>query len=402
MILNCIIHIKLKSFMSIKKKPDIEILLNKLLDGKITNSEQQRLYDLFVESENESSFKKILFRHLTEYNEDLPNHEIVDFDGIYGNILQEIKQNENPEDGRINLKTGSKLRMLLVYASGIAAIFMISFFLGTLFPRTNKNNLQEPEIAINYNQINVPLGSKSEITLPDGTQVMLNAGSMLKYRSDFNLNNRDVDLMGEAYFKVAKNLNLPLYVIAGNLRIKAVGTEFNVKAYDEEGVIETTLIEGKVNITQVLKNEGENRPIDLNPNQKAIYFSKSDSFTLQKIKSIDTSLVERANKIAENLMISQKVDVTQVVAWTEGKLIIRGENLDKLCVELQRKYDVNFIFKNDEIKKYRFSGILLDETLEQVLDVIKRTSPINYYLEGKTVFLNSNMDQVKKYSKHLK
>jgi ferric-dicitrate binding protein FerR (iron transport regulator) len=388
--------------MATKNNPDFEILLNKLLDGKSTYSEKQQLYDIFAESENESSIKEILFRHLTEYNEDHPNHEIVDFDGIYGNILQEIKQNENHEVGRVNVTKVPKLKMLLVYGLGIAAMVMIAFFLGTLLPRTNKNSLQESEIAINYNQINVPLGSKSEITLPDGTRVMLNAGSMLKYRSDFNLKNRDIYLIGEAYFKVAKNLNLPLYVSAGNIRIKAVGTEFNVKAYDEEGVIETTLIEGKVYITQIVKSEGENQPIDLIPNQKAIYFNKSDSFTLQKIKSIDTLLAETANRITENLMISQKVDVTQVVAWTEGKLIIRGENLDNLCIELQRKYDVNFIFKNDEIKKYRFSGILLDETLEQILDVIKRTSPINYYLEGKTVFLNSDNDQVKNYSKHLK
>jgi transmembrane sensor len=381
---------------------DIEILLTKLLEGKISHDEKQQLYDLFAESENESSLKDILYRHLAEYKGEHPNHEMVDFDGIYGNILRELEKNGNLKNVNINIPNGSRLKRLLAYSSGIAAIFMISFFLGTLLPGTNKKNLQEPEVPINYNQINVPLGSKSEITLPDGTHVILNAGSMLKYRSDFNLTNRDVDLVGEAYFKVAKNPNLPLYVTAGNLSIRAVGTEFNVKAYNEEGVIETTLIEGKVNITQVIKNGGENKPISLIPNQKAIYFSKSDSFILQKIKSIDSSLIESTDIVTENLMISQKVDVSQVVAWTEGKLIIRGENLDNLCIELQRKYDVNFIFKNDEIRKYRFSGILLDETLEQVLDVIKRTSPINYFLEGKTVFLSSDKDQIKNYSKHLK
>jgi ferric-dicitrate binding protein FerR (iron transport regulator) len=284
----------------------------------------------------------------------------------------------------------------------MAAVFMIAFFLGSLYSMSNKNISSEPVITVNYNEIKTPFGSKSEIKLPDGTQVMLNAGSTLKYRSDYNLSNRDLVLAGEAYFKVAKNINLPLNVSAGNISIKAVGTEFNVKAYDEDGIIETTLIEGKVEITQNNQNEDKKEFIALNPNQKAIFIKDSDSFTLQKIKVIDPLLIKPASTNDNKILLSPKVDVEQVVAWTQGKLIIRGENLDNLCVELQRKYDVKFIFKNEEIKKYRFSGVLLDETLEQVLNVIKLTAPIDYYLEGKTVFLSPNKEQLNNYSKHLK
>ncbi|MDP3002158.1 MAG: FecR family protein [Bacteroidales bacterium] len=388
--------------MEAKINPGIEILLTKFLEGKSTIGEKRQLYDLLVASENENSFKEVLFRNLNEHDEDQCDNKVIDFDHIYGNILQEIKHNDLLEIEKIKLHRKANVKRIVLYASSIAAVFIIAFSLGRIYSLSDKKTSSEPVIAVNYNEIKAPFGSKSEIKLPDGTQIMLNAGSTLRYRSDFNLSNRNLDLVGEAYFKVAKNINIPLYVSAGNISIKAVGTEFNVKAYDEEGVIETTLVEGKVEITQSGLNEEDNQYLDLIPNQKAIYIKESDSFTLEKIKSIDLSIVKPVKTIYNNILISPKVDVNQVVAWTHGKLIFRGENLDNLCVELQRKYDVNFIFKNEEIKKYRFSGVLLDETLEQVLNVIKLTAPIDYYLEGKTVFLSSDKEQINNYTKHLK
>jgi ferric-dicitrate binding protein FerR (iron transport regulator) len=88
-------------------------------------------------------------------------------------------------------------------------------------------------------------------------------------------------------------------------------------------------------------------------------------------------------------LVSPKTDVEQATAWTKNKLIIRSENLESLCTKLQRKYDVNFIFKDEEIKKQHFSGILVDETFEQVMDVIKLTAPVDYIIDSKTVLLFS-------------
>ncbi len=230
---------------------------------------------------------------------------------------------------------------------------------------------------------------RSEIRLNDGTEVMLNAGSSIKYRSDYNLNNRDLVLEGEAYFKVAKNLNLPLVVNAGNINIKATGTEFNVKAYSDEGMIETTLVNGEVEISSK-GNENKDRILVLKPNQKAIYAQQSDKFTLEKIKELEPLAIKPVKIITDRLMVSSKTDVEQVTAWTKNKLIIRSENLESLCTKLQRKYDVTFVFADEDIKKHRFSGVLLDETLQQVMDVIKLTAPVDYFIDRKTVLLFSN------------
>ena len=146
---------------------------------------------------------------------------------------------------------------MVLQGISIAAVFCIAFFLGTIFNHASLNIIspEQSVISTTYNEIKAPLGARSEIRLNDGTEVMLNAGSSIKYRSDYNLLNRDLVLEGEAYFKVAKNMNLPLVVNAGNINIKATGTEFNVKAYSDEGIIETTLVNGEVEISQKGNND---------------------------------------------------------------------------------------------------------------------------------------------------
>jgi ferric-dicitrate binding protein FerR (iron transport regulator) len=139
----------------------------------------------------------------------------------------------------------------------------------------------------------------------------------------------------------------------------------------------------------------------LEPNQKAIYASESDQLTLEKIKEIEPLAVKQVKIITDKLLVSPKADIEQAIAWTKNKLIIRSENFESLCTKLQRKYNVTFLFKDEEIKKHRFSGVLLDETLQQVIDVIKLTAPVDYLIDGKTVILFSNKEKTEKYSKNI-
>jgi ferric-dicitrate binding protein FerR (iron transport regulator) len=198
------------------------------------------------------------------------------------------------------------------------------------------------------------------------------------------MNNRDINLYGEGYFKVAKNASLPLVVSAGHISIKAVGTEFNIKAYPEENTIETTLIQGKVEIANSNQVE-DNKFIDLEPNQKAIFYKDEEEYTVENAN--ERQKPEPVKPVLDNILISPKADVEKTVAWTEGKLIFRGENLENLSIDLQRKYDVKIVFIDEGLKKFRFTGVLLDETLEQVMNVIKLTAPIGFSIEGKTVYL---------------
>jgi transmembrane sensor len=390
-----------KNYMEFKNIGYLEILLTRYLEKKLTPEEKQQLYELLSSSDNEKAFKEILFSHADDFPEDEYIKHSVNFGSMYNQILSEIKYYEIRESEMLFLKKKRKVRRLLIQGLSLAAVFCIAFFFGRIVKKSDNRTISGPSIAVRYTEIKAPFGARSEIKLDDGTLVILNAGSTLKYNGKYNTNNRDLILDGEAFFKVAKNIDLPLIVNAGNINIRATGTEFNVKAYSDEEIVETTLIEGKIEISQVGEN-AENTMLKLTPNQKAIYIKKADRLTLEKIKEIEPLAVKPAKVDGDKLLISPKVNVDQETAWTKNKMIIRGESLENICVKLQRKYNVKCIFASEDIKKFRFTGILLDETLEQVLDVIKLTSPINYWLDGKTVLMVSNKEQIENYSRHLK
>ena len=380
---------------------DIDNLITKYLENKCTQEEKHQLLELLGSSINERSSKEELFSLISEFQEDHSENHSVDFERIYNELLSEILSNETGESEKLILQKSFNVRRLVLQGISAAAIFCIAFFLGNLFTRHHNLTGTQPSLtSTTYSEIKAPLGSRSEVKLNDGTEVMLNAGSSIRYSSDYNLQNRDLVLEGEAYFKVAKNINLPLIVNAGNINIKATGTEFNVKAYSVEGIIETTLIKGEVEISQK-GNKDKERILVLEPNQKAIFAYQSDQVTLERIKEIEPLAVKPARIITDKLLISPKTDVEQATAWIKNKLIIRSENLESLCAKLQRKYDVTFVFKDETIKKCRFSGVLLDETFQQVMDVIKLVAPVDYLIDGKTVILFSNNERAGIKSKNL-
>jgi len=376
-------------------------LLTRYLENKCTSEEKFQLYELLTSSDNERSFKEVIFSHLNEFRESQDDNNSVDFGRIYNELITEIKRRETRASERQLLQKRIRVKRLVFGVMAVAAVFCIAFFLGTLFNQSPELRSTSQNTLAGDCEITAPLGARSEVRLNDGTEVMLNAGSSIKYRSDYNLHNRDLVLEGEAYFKVARNSELPLIVTAGNINIKATGTEFNVKAYTDEGIIETTLVDGEIEISQN-GNKNSDRILVLEPSQKALYAYETDQLTLEKIKEIEPLAVKPPNIVTDKLLVSSKTDVEQVTAWTKNKLIIRRENLESLCTKLQRKYDVTFIFRDEKIKKYRFSGILLDETFEQVMDVIKLTAPVDYILDGKNVTMVSNSEQAEKYSKRMK
>jgi ferric-dicitrate binding protein FerR (iron transport regulator) len=380
---------------------DIDNLISRYLENKCTQEEKHQLLEFLALYYDKRSSQEELFSEINEFQENRYRNQSVDFERIFNALSDEIKFTGIRESEGQLLQKRLRVKRLVLQGISVAAVFCVAFFLGTLFNNPRNNLSSEKSISSTaYNEIKAPLGAKSEIRLNDGTEVMLNAGSSLKYRNDYNLLNRDLVLEGEAYFKVARNVNLPLVVNAGNINIKATGTEFNIKAYSDEGLIETTLVTGEVEISSNGNNK-KDQILVLKPNQKAIYTQQSDQLTLEKIKEIEPLAVQSAKVISDNFLVSPKTDVEQVTAWTKNKLIIRRENLESLCVKLQRKYNTTFVFRDEELKKHRFSGVLLDETLQQVIDVIKLTSPVDYIIDGKTVILFSNNEKADKKIKNL-
>jgi ferric-dicitrate binding protein FerR (iron transport regulator) len=242
---------------------------------------------------------------------------------------------------------------------------------------------------VSYSIITTPLGQRSVVQLSDGSKVWLNAGSKLKYPDQFNGKLREVFLEGEAFFNVAKNTQVPFIVYTSDINIRVLGTEFNVKSYPDEGIIETTLVSGAVDIESPDKNE---TLFKLKPNQKAVYKKK-------RLPEREVSITEKTSDSFDDLpkvaplKTDFKIHDTNVeaeTAWTEGVMVIRRETFETLAVKLERKYDLDFVFIDSTLKDFRISGTIKDVSIEQVLDGLKLTAPITYKLKDKTVMIYEN------------
>lgn len=261
----------------------------------------------------------------------------------------------------------------------IAAVFILAFAIGSLATWLVHYSA-DSEIQMTYQEIKVPLGSQSELTLPDGTKVWLNSGSRLTYPGYFNSNHRQVELEGEAFFDVITNKKKPFIVDAQGVMVKALGTKFNVKAYKEEDIVRTTLIEGVVTIKHGDFNLEE---IYLKPNQVASIQKNGKDISLSELNESGENETILASK--EGLVLKKLEDPRPMVSWKEEEWIIKNQPFDELAKNLERRYDVSIEFKDVDLKKFRFTGVIKDESLEQVLQVLHLTTPLEYSIHGKHV-----------------
>jgi ferric-dicitrate binding protein FerR (iron transport regulator) len=274
-----------------------------------------------------------------------------------------------------------------------AAIFIIAFASGSLI-------FYQPSVRQNYgadksfSELTVPLGSRAVFSMTDGTIVTLNAGSRLKYGMQFGIFDREVQLEGEGYFKVAKDTSIPFVVKTPYLNITALGTEFNVKAYSADSIIETTLVNGSVKIDP-LNNDNRGKIMELKPNQKLTYYKKTSEIFEERPES-KKSTIEKIKPAAVKKeilgpgLVKECVNVEPVVSWKENRWIFEKQTLAQIATDLERKFDVKIVFESEHLKTYRFSGTIIAEPIEQVLEFMSISSPIDFRLKGRTVTLSEN------------
>lgn len=209
--------------------------------------------------------------------------------------------------------------------------------------------------AVTYNTLRTPRGGQFKVTLPDGTTVWLNAASSIRYPTTFLGQERRVEMSGEAYFEVVKNVEKPFKVSAnGKAEVKVLGTHFNVDAYPEEGIIKTTLLEGAVSMST-----SANPAVLLKPGQQAA------------AGQADIKVVNNAN-------------IDQVMAWKYGLFNFDRSNLPSVMNELSRWYDVDVRYEG-EIPSRTFRGkIKRDLSLAQVLEILQDVN-VKFRITGKTI-----------------
>jgi transmembrane sensor len=283
--------------------------------------------------------------------------------------LKEIRtENDSPF---LNNNSGRKSFKTMAYRWSPALMGLIFFVLTLYFLVGNSRHHN----SITSLQETVPHGKPEMIKLPDGSIVWVNGGSKVHFIAEQDT--RDVYLEGEAYFKVKHDADHPFVVHAGNITVRALGTEFNVSAYPDENV-EATLIKGKIQITMKDKPD---QNIILVPNEK---FTLKNNRTTSRDSVIDNQ-VSYEVKTATALPAINELEET---AWMQDKLVFQNESFDNLARKMERRYNVHIVFYNESLKKETLSGVFENENIEKALRILKMTTSFQFHMKSDSVYLN--------------
>jgi len=217
-----------------------------------------------------------------------------------------------------------------------------------------------------YNTIMVPYGKRFDVVLSDGTHVFLNSGTSLRYPIKFiDGVDRDVFLIGEAYFDVTSDKEHPFIVHADNMNLEVLGTKFNISHYSEDGNINTVLVEGSVELYKDKRNS----------NNKV-------SSTLLK-----PGFKAEWNKVNHKVAI-ENVDTRIYTSWVEGKLIFRNSTFRQIRTKLERHYNVTIKNRNSDLDSQLFDATFDIETINEVLETFSKSYAIDYVIVNNEVIIN--------------
>jgi len=283
----------------------------------------------------------------------------------YSRMLDRVHHKINLSEAVSRAKNGIKFHKL-IYSTGkavtkAAAVLFIPLLVYFIYsykkpgPEMVNSGLQ----VVDTVEVAAPIGSRTFIRLSDGTGVHLNHGSKIRYPQKFIGEKRKVELEGEAFFSVKHDPERPFLVEASNLIITATGTEFNVMAYPDESIVETTLVEGKVFVQK--KNFGNTflRVCEMKPGSHLKFIQNTNTYVC--------SIVEPG----------------KYISWKDGILIFKNDPLHEITTRLGRWYNVEFVFRNESVKDFPYTATFVDETLPQILDLLKLATPIRYEMTSR-------------------
>jgi len=262
--------------------------------------------------------------------------EAIDSRAAFAQVQRRIRKEQRP--GQV-----------LNFVRRVAAVLFIPLLLASswlLYQRLNQEN--HTEFAMQ--EITSPPGIRSQVILPDGSTVWLNAESTIRFQVPFSENSRNVDLIGEAFFDVTKNPKQLFVVHSGNVDVKVLGTRFNYKAFEEDKNIEVVLEEGKIALN--LNSDSGNKETTLKPGDRAV--------------------IQKEN--GETTISNQKIN--KYIAWHTGKLVFENTPMSDVALMLERWYGIEVIVQDKEIMNYRFTTTFENESLFQVIELLGLSSPI--------------------------
>ncbi|MHC1780487.1 MAG: FecR family protein [Bacteroidales bacterium] len=351
-------------------------LLIKNIAGETTESERQEVSKwISADKMNESYYINLM--NLVVCKDMLKERH---------HIFSELELNERLQglNNKIGIKNGSPLKVsgkkhkifnsrFYLYLSAAASVLLLLSLLFNIYQFRSK---EAPEVTTPLamglrtdviNTFYTERGVKGKIVLEDSTVVWLNSDSRIIYPEHFSNDLREVKFEGEGFFEVKKNSEWPMIVTTEKgMSIKVLGTKFHIRSYNNDETEQATLFTGKIQLAKLVKGKSgimEKRTIDMIPNEVVVF-----------------------NKTGVEL-ISQKADTTKKVAWKRGELLFEETPMSEVVKMLERWHGAKIVVKESSVLNYRFTGSFNSESLIQILELIKFTSPIDYSIVDNVAYL---------------
>ena len=338
-------------------------LLRKYRTNRCSVEELFKVLAWFEKSAGTPDGKAFLYNELWEEIHDKDVHAEVKFDHALDEIhhkinlvrAEQLKTDPNP---RISMSSGTRLRKLLARAAAILIFPILGYgiYISHKYQsekdRWFTGNLAHHEVCSSVNSI-------AKVTLPDGTNVWLNRSSSLSYPALFDGEVRRVELVGEGYFEIAHNLDMPFIVKVGEIEVKAIGTTFNVMAYPEDENIEVSLRDGLIELYHLISDGNANLLLRMKPNEFVQFEKESNQY------------------------VTRTCDDDRHYAWMDGKLVFENVSMAEMVKRLSRWFNVEILVESPETLDLYYTATFIDETLQQVLELLSKVSPIDYSISDR-------------------
>ncbi len=349
----------------------IQELLVKLRNETISSSEYKELYDALKEGQQSESLMKDYI-----HSWDLASKHTGNFNSLtkFSELKRKIEEERDSSERSVLFQT--KKTNLTERILQFAAVFILAFVASWFLNNLSKKNIttEQPVLGMHENVVTVKNGSRSKIQLPDGTIVHLNSGSELRYPPLFVDNKREVTLIGEAHFEVEADTSRPFIVKTPEMTLRVTGTVFDVRAYESDDDVQTSLIKGSLD---VFTNK---RKFETKFNERDKITLKPKEFVRLEKENDASSFLP--NKISvKNPEVNKITNTELITAWKDEKLLFDSEPFFELEKRFERWFNVEIEVDNKSFYSRRFTGTFESETVEQVLNAMRLIIPFDYEID---------------------
>lgn len=323
-------------------------LLHRLIAGTTTEEENRQLMEWFRQCASKEEFFMLFETAWKESPDEMPRDVQ---ERMYRRLSRELDEKKTK-----TILLRSRFSWKVWPQIAVACIIIV---LGLVNYRMND---KQKQLSTQNFTVSAEKGQRAFITLPDSTKVWLNSDTKISYPADYGLKERNVTLVGEAYFEVAKNPDKRFIVEAKGMQVEALGTSFNVNAYQNDNKIIASLFSGSVRVSY------DRHVAILEPHESIRVDLLNRSFSRYKDESMQN-----------------------IALWRKNEITFDGESLEEITHIMSRLYNTTICIEDESLKKVCYIGTIRNNNLENFIDIISLTTPVVYENKGDTVFLRKRV-----------